>query len=156
MSDASPNGAPTVLPVLLYDGVCNFCDHSVSFILRHDRSPIGAGQLRFAALESALGAQIVARHPELAGIDSVVWVESRTGGGERVLVRSDAALRVARDLGRPWSLAAITRVIPRAARDFLYDLFARWRYRIFGKLDACRLPPPAWRARFLDLDERGS
>ena len=141
-------------PVLLYDGVCSFCNRSVSFILRQDRVRPGVPLLRFAALESALGAEIIGRHPELAGVDSVVWVEPRSDGSELVLVRSDAALRVARYLGPPWSFAAVARVIPRPVRDALYDLFARWRYRIFGKLDACRLPPPEWRARFLDLDER--
>ena len=138
------NAAPT--PVLLYDGVCGFCNKSVQMILDHDRK----GSLRFAALQSDYGEGVVGRHPELRDVDSVVYVE-RTPGGERVHVRSDAALKVASYLGGFWKIFLAAKVMPRPLRDYFYDLFARNRYKLFGKYDTCLLPPPEVRARFLDV-----
>jgi predicted DCC family thiol-disulfide oxidoreductase YuxK len=132
-------------PVLLYDGVCGFCNKSVQLILDHDRR----GQMRFAALQSDYGQAAIARHPELRGVDSVVFVE-QAPGGERIYVRSDAALKVAAYLGGFWKIFLAAKVIPRRLRDYLYDLFARNRYRFFGKYDSCMLPPPEVRSRFLD------
>jgi len=133
-------------PVLLYDGVCGFCNKSVQMILDHDRR----GEIRFAALQSDYGLRMVERHPELSGVDSVVYVEP-TPGGERVHVRSDAALKVAAYLGGFWKLFLAAKVMPRPLRDYFYDLFARNRYKFFGKYDTCMLPPPEVRSRFLDV-----
>jgi predicted DCC family thiol-disulfide oxidoreductase YuxK len=133
-------------PVLLYDGVCGFCNKTVQMIL--DRDP--RGEMRFAALQSDYGQAVVGRHPELQGVDSVVYVE-RVANVERVYVRSDAALKVASYLGGAWKVFLAARLVPRALRDYFYDLFARNRYRFFGKYDACMLPPPEVRARFLDV-----
>ena len=133
-------------PVLLYDGVCGFCNKSVQLILDHDRR----GEMRFAALQSDYGRAIIERHPGLRGVDSVVFVEGRAGA-ERIHIRSDAALKVAAYLGGFWKLFLAARVIPRGLRDYLYDLFARNRYKLFGKYDTCMLPPPEVRSRFLDV-----
>jgi predicted DCC family thiol-disulfide oxidoreductase YuxK len=132
-------------PVLLYDGVCGFCNRAVQTILKHDRR----GEMRFAALQSEFGQAVLKRHPEMGGVDSVVFVE-RGPGGERVHVRSAASLRVAAYLGGPWKLFLAARVIPAPVRDFFYNLVARYRYRFFGKYDACLLPPPEVRARFME------
>jgi predicted DCC family thiol-disulfide oxidoreductase YuxK len=133
-------------PVLLYDGVCGFCNKTVQMILDRDRR----GRMRFAALQSDYGQAIVARHPELQGVDSVVYVEWAADGRESVHVRSEAALKVASYLGGFWKVFLAARLVPRRLRDYLYDLFARNRYRFFGKYDTCMLPPPEVRARFLD------
>ena len=133
-------------PVLLYDGVCGFCNKSVQLILDHDRR----GEMRFAALQSDYGQAVIERHPELRGVDSVAFVESHAAG-ERVYIRSDAALKVAAYLGGFWKIFLAARVLPRALRDFCYDLFARNRYKFFGKYDSCMLPPPEVRSRFLDV-----
>ncbi len=132
-------------PVLLYDGVCGFCNKSVQMILGHDRR----GEMRFAALQSVYGQDVIGRHPELRDVDSVVYVE-RAAGGERIFIRSDAALKVAAYLGGFWKLFLAAKVMPKGLRDYLYDLFARNRYRVFGKYDTCLLPPPEVRARFLE------
>src|ERR1044072_1491044 len=135
----------TGAPVLLYDGVCGFCNKSVQLILDHD----GKSSMRFAALQSDYGQTVIERHPELRGVDSVVYVESHAGG-ERIYTRSDAALKVAASLGGFWKFFLAAKVIPRSLRDYLYDLFARNRYKLFGKYDSCMLPPPEVRSRFLD------
>jgi predicted DCC family thiol-disulfide oxidoreductase YuxK len=136
-------------PVLLYDGTCGFCAASVQFVLRHERRRT---TLRFATLEGPLGEAARRAHPGLAGVDSMVWVEPERG---RVLVRSEAALAVAAYLGGPWRvLAAVGRLVPRGLRDAVYDLVARHRYRIAGRVggegDACPVPTPEQRGRFLD------
>ena len=64
--------------------------------------------------------------------------------------RSDAALRVAAYLGGGWRLFLAAYLVPWPVRDLVYDVCARYRYRLFGKYDSCRLPSPATRARFLD------
>ena len=132
-------------PVLLYDGVCGFCNKSVQLILDHDRR----GEMRFAALQSDYGQAVIDRHHELRGVDSVVFVEQQRGG-ERIHVRSDAALKVAAYLGGFWKIFLAAKVLPRGLRDYFYDLFARNRYKLFGKYDTCMLPPPEVRSRFLD------
>jgi predicted DCC family thiol-disulfide oxidoreductase YuxK len=134
-------------PVLLYDGLCGFCDGTVQFILRHDRK----GMLRFATLQGDYAREVFARHPEIAGVDSLVLVEpDPVTGAERVHVRSSGALAVARYLGGPWHLARATAIVPRFLRDLAYDRFARIRYRVFGRYDSCPIPTPEQRARFID------
>ena len=129
-------------PILLFDGVCNLCDHSVQFVLDHDAS----GAFRFASLQSEVGRQLVGQcgmDPDV--LDSIVLVENG-----RCYVRSDAAWRVAQRLDAPWRWAAVGRVVPRGLRDRIYDWVARNRYRWFGTRDACRIPTPDVRSRFLD------
>ena len=132
-------------PVLLYDGICGFCNGAVQTILRLDRD----GDLRFAALDSEFGRAVIARHPFLADVDSVVFVADPGGPDENVTVRSAAALRVAKYLGGPWRALLPAGAIPAPVRDRLYDGFARVRYRIFGTHDTCPIPAPEVRARFL-------
>ncbi len=129
--------------ILLYDGVCGLCDSSVQFILDHDK----VGTLRFATLQGELGQAAIARDPALQGVDSLVLLQPG-----KTSVRSSAVLEVGRYLGGVWRLLAWPALmVPRVVRDAVYDFVARNRYRVFGKLDACRLPTPEERARFLDL-----
>jgi predicted DCC family thiol-disulfide oxidoreductase YuxK len=143
MKDASANN-----PVMLYDGVCGFCNKSVQLILDHDKR----GEMRFAALQSDYGQAVKARHSFLDSVDSVVLLEHTPGEKEeRVFVRSSAALRLASYLGGVWKLFLVFYIIPAPLRDFFYDLFARYRYKFFGKYDACMLPDAKVRSRFLDV-----
>ena len=147
MSEPSSPNPATSAPVLLYDGVCGFCTRSIQFIIAHDREKT----MRFAALQSDYGKAIVARHPSLAAVDSVVFVDhAGEPARERVHVRSAAALRVAGYLGWPWKAALVARLIPGPIRDAAYDAFARIRYKLFGKYESCMIPPPDVRNRFLD------
>ncbi|MEO6792995.1 MAG: DCC1-like thiol-disulfide oxidoreductase family protein [Mycobacterium sp.] len=132
-------------PVLLYDGVCGVCNRSVQTIIRHDRR----GTLRFAALDSDFARAVTQRHPDLQGIDSMVFIEHPSQPDERVSVRSAAALRVVGYLGGPFRVLLAARIIPAALRDRLYDRFAAVRYRFGGRHDTCPLPAPDVRARFL-------
>lgn len=142
-------------PVLLYDGLCGFCDGAVQWILEHDRR----GELRFATLQGDSGQAALARYPELREVDSLILLEGDPGAGEeadatgeerRVRVRSDAALAVASAMGGVWRVLAVLRLVPRPLRDALYDLFARNRYRWFARREVCRVPSAGERARFLE------
>ena len=130
-------------PVLFFDGVCKFCNGAVQAVLKHD----SRGVVRFAPLQSESGRRLFADHPELAGIDSVIFVEE----DGRVSARSEAALRVALRVGGWWRILLVGRLLPRAFRDWLYDAFAKRRYRLFGKHDACMIPSPEARSRFVDV-----
>lgn len=132
-----------VTPVLLYDGRCGFCAASVQFVL--DRDP--SGPLRFAALDSAFGRGVIQQHPELEGVDSMVWVEPADDSPGRVLVRSGAVLRVAEYLGGAWRLAMVLWLVPRPLRDAVYRVIARHRHRVARA--ECLVPTPAQRRRFL-------
>jgi predicted DCC family thiol-disulfide oxidoreductase YuxK len=132
--------------LLLYDGTCGFCASSVQWVLRRDRR----GTLSFAALQGETARPILARHSELAGVDSVVWVEDAGGTEEVVLVRSAAALRAARYLGGGWSVAArLGALVPRSLRDRCYDLIARHRHQLTRSGPECLLPTAEERERFL-------
>jgi predicted DCC family thiol-disulfide oxidoreductase YuxK len=81
----------------------------------------------------------------------MIWVEPAGGGApERVVVRSAAALRVAGYLGGAWTLARAAWLVPRPLRDAAYDLLARHRHHLPGGSDACFVPAPEAKARFLD------
>jgi predicted DCC family thiol-disulfide oxidoreductase YuxK len=131
-------------PLLLYDGLCGFCDGTVQFILRRDPQ----GPMCFAPLQGETARAILIRHPELRGIDSLVLVVG-TGADQAVVVRSEAVLRIGSYLGGVWALAAVLRLVPRPLRDGAYALFARHRHRAFGRYDTCLVPAPGVRERFL-------
>jgi predicted DCC family thiol-disulfide oxidoreductase YuxK len=122
---------PTSAPILLYDGVCGVCNSMVGTILRYDHY----GALRFAALDSGFAREMTSRHPELAGVDSAVYVRNARQPNEIVYLRSAALLQVAAYLGGWWKLTLAAYVIPSVVRDWLYERFAAVRYRIGGRYD---------------------
>ena len=127
--------------VVLFDGVCNFCNASINFVIEHDSS----GYFRFAPLQSEIGEKLTAKYGiDRIETDSVVLVENG-----KVYTHSDAALGIARHLNGVWSWAYALRVVPRPLRDLVYRLVARNRYRLFGRREACMIPTPEIRARFL-------
>jgi predicted DCC family thiol-disulfide oxidoreductase YuxK len=129
--------------IVFFDGVCNLCNGTVQFIL--DRDP--EGLFRFAPLQSDLATSMLGERGVVVDRnepDSVLLLE-----GDRVYARSDAVLRITRHLTGAWPLLAIFFVFPRIVRDVVYRVVARHRYRWFGRTDACRVPTPALRARFL-------
>ena len=118
-------------PIVLFDGVCKFCDATVNFILDRDR----AGRVRFAALQSASGRRLLRQFGlPTEQFGSMVVVE-----GRRCWQRSTAALRIARYLDGLWPVASALLAVPPFLRDAAYDMFAQNRYRWFGKNETCWL-----------------
>lgn len=145
MTDASaptPPASPDALrgPILLFDGVCNVCNASVDLVLRRTRD------VRVGALQSPEG-QALLRGAGLdpSALDTLVFLDA----DGRAHVRSDAALALVAHFDGAWPLLRVLRVVPRPIRDAAYDLVARNRVRWFGRRDACRLPTPEERERFL-------
>ena len=127
--------------MVLFDGVCNLCNGSVQFIIARD----SAAHFHFAALDSEAARRVLDEVAVSGPLpDSVVLIDHG-----RVYTRSTAALRIAQGLAFPWPLISALMVVPRPLRDLLYDWIARHRYRWFGKRDACMLPTPGIRQRFL-------
>ena len=127
--------------IILFDGVCNFCNRSVRWIIRHDPR----GYFRFAPLQSDTGAKLQQEFGlDPNALDTLVLIE-----GRRAFVKSTAALRILRRVRSGWRVVYALIVLPRPVRDFAYDWFARRRYRWFGKRDQCMVPSPGVRERFL-------
>ena len=139
------SAASTATHLVLYDGVCGFCDASVRWLLARDERAV----FRFAPLQGSAAAALRERHPEIGGsLDSIAYVDA-SDGSERVHLRSEAVFRILAELDPPWRWLALLRWIPRPLTDLGYRIFARLRYRVFGRLDECRVPTPAERRRFL-------
>ena len=129
--------------IVLFDGVCNFCDSSVQFILKKERKPI----LKFASLQSETGQKLV-KHYELdkKGIDSIVYISNG-----KARIKSTAALYLAKRLNGTYPLLFGFIIVPAFIRNWLYDWIARKRYKWFGKKDSCMIPSKEIRERFVDL-----
>jgi predicted DCC family thiol-disulfide oxidoreductase YuxK len=149
MADGRVHASPAAVGdhLLLYDGVCGLCSRVLQFVLEHDRR----GVFSFAPLQGEIGRSMVSRwggNPdELTTF--YVCADYRTRS-PRVLARSDAALFIAREIGWPWKAFAAARVLPKVLRDAVYDLVAKTRYRLFGRLDQCLIPRPEVRSRFVE------
>ncbi len=135
-------------PILLYDGVCALCNWMVRFILARDHS----GIFRFAPLQGEFAREVLTRHGRNpAALGTVIVVDALGGPGERLLDRSSAVAFVLQRLSRTWRVfGAILKAIPAPLRNLGYDIVAAFRYRTFGKYDACPLPAPEHRPRFLE------
>ena len=126
--------------VILFDGVCNYCNRMVNFAMRNDPK----GHLRFAAIQSAAGQQLLKRRQAPTDVNSVVLIE-----GERIFYYSTAAIRIARYLRWPAKLLYALIVVPRFIREPIYKWISRNRYRWFGKKESCRIPTEKEKSRFL-------
>ncbi|HYD45855.1 MAG TPA: thiol-disulfide oxidoreductase DCC family protein [Phenylobacterium sp.] len=125
----------------LFDGVCNFCSGSVRTILKLDRR----GVIRFTPLQSPYGRRLAAEHGLNPDAPSSFVFFDRG----RPLEKSTAILALLARLPPPWRWARIVRVLPRRWRDAAYDWLAANRYRLMGRAEACMVPTPEVRARFL-------
>lgn len=129
-------------PIVFYDGECGLCDKAVQFIIPRDP----AGRFRFAAQQSEIGGRLLEAYGyREQGINTIVLLEDG-----RIYTRSTAALRIARRLSGAWPLLYGFIVVPGLLRNAVYGFIAKNRYRWFGKADACRLPKPNEKGRFLD------
>lgn len=127
--------------IILFDGVCNLCNASVDFLIRHDKNDI----FRFASLQSDIGIELQKKF----NLDPEELKTFFLIDGDKYYSRSTAALRAAKELGFPWNLAYIFILVPPFIRNGVYRLISRYRYKWFGKRSTCRLPTPEEKAKFL-------
>ncbi|MBX9591982.1 MAG: DCC1-like thiol-disulfide oxidoreductase family protein [Hyphomonadaceae bacterium] len=128
--------------LIVFDGVCVLCTGSAHFVLKRD----SAFAFRLTMAQSALG-QALFRH---YGLDTKTFETNLVLIDGRAYAKLDTVAEVCRRLGGGWPLLAALRWLPHPLADWLYDRIATNRYTLFGRTDACMIPQPEWRARFID------
>jgi predicted DCC family thiol-disulfide oxidoreductase YuxK len=128
--------------IILFDGVCNLCSSSVQFIIERDPKH----KFKFASLQSPFGQQQLLKWKlDPHHLHSIILIKENT-----FYQRSNAALEIAKNLKGLWPVIYGFKIIPTFLRDGIYDWIARNRYRWFGKKDACWLPTPEMKSRFIE------
>lgn len=128
-------------PIILFDGICNLCDGAVKFVIKHDPE----NQFLFASLQSEAGQLLLKQYKlPLENFNSFILIQD-----EKVYSKSTGALKVARQIKGVWSWLYIFIIIPAFIRDAVYAWIAQNRYKWFGKKEACMIPTPELKARFL-------
>ncbi|AUS06606.1 thiol-disulfide oxidoreductase DCC family protein [Pseudotamlana carrageenivorans] len=129
--------------LILFDGVCNLCDSSVKYVIKHDKN----NRFLFAALQSEIGKKIIKAYKiDTEKTDSILLYIPEIG----ISYKSTAALKVALKLGFPRNLMGVFLIVPAFIRNAVYDYIAKNRYTWYGKKDNCMIPTPELKAKFLD------
>ena len=145
-SPTQPAAGGEGVHLVLYDGVCGLCSRLLQFLLKRDRRAV----FTFASLQSAVGRTIVERFGgDPNQLASFHVLANYRGNKPQMFSRSSAVLFVAGELGWPWKMAALMRVLPTSILDHVYDVVARNRYRVFGRNEQCLTPRPEFRGRFV-------
>jgi predicted DCC family thiol-disulfide oxidoreductase YuxK len=127
--------------ILLFDGVCNLCNSSVTFVIARDKKDL----FRFAAIQEPTGAALIKKFGiDTSKTDSIILID-----GEKAFVKSTAALKVARHLGGAYPLLYAFMIVPNFIRNWVYDYVAKNRYKWFGKKESCMIPTPELKSKFL-------
>lgn len=127
--------------VVLFDGVCNLCNGAVQFIIKRDKS----SKFLFASLQSDFGqSQLQKFGLDPAKLHSIITLENG-----KFCERSDAALKIASGLAQPWPMLGVFKIFPQFFRNWVYDLIAKNRYKMFGKRESCMIPTPELKKKFV-------
>ena len=131
--------------IVIFDGVCNLCNGSVNFIIKHDPKCLFA----FIPAQSPSGQRLIKEFdvPEV-GVDTFLLIKNG-----RCYFRTNAALEIAKDLSGAWFLLYVFKIVPRSLRDYFYNLLAKNRYKLFGRKEACMIPTSNIKNRFLDYSD---
>ena len=128
--------------IILFDGVCNLCDATVQFLIKRDKKDI----FRFVAIQSDLGQEIIQHIGiDTSKTDSIILYEP----GHAYYYKAEAALKISKELGGIYALLGIFTLLPNAVTNIVYDYVARNRYKWYGKKEACMIPTPEMKAKFL-------
>lgn len=123
--------------IIIFDGICGLCNRSVDILIKLDSQK----QFKYTSLQGTF-VKTLEINPN---IDSIIFY-----GDSTLYYKSTAILKIFNALGGLWKLANIFYVIPRVVRDFIYDIIAKYRYNIFGKMESCRMPKSEEQALFID------
>ncbi len=128
--------------LILFDGVCNLCNSTVQYVIKRDSK----NTFLFAALQSEVGKNIIKQFDiDTKKIDSILLFTPENS----LVSKSTAALKIAVGLGFPQNLMGIFFIIPPFIRNWVYDFIAKNRYKWYGKKDACMIPTPELKNKFL-------
>ncbi len=141
-NDKTMLNLPQNKKIILFDGLCNLCDSSIQFVIKHDKKDV----FRFVSLQSELGQEIL-KHIGInpANIDSVILYEP----GIAYYYKSEAALQIAKNLGGLLHFGTLLKIIPTGISNKLYDYIAKNRYKWYGKKESCMIPTKDLKAKFL-------
>ena len=129
--------------IVIFDGVCNFCNGAVNFIIKRDPT----GVFAFTPMQSELAHELMNKHDiHNAGIDTFLLIK-----GDQCFVYSSAALEITKELTGFWYIFRIFKFVPSIIMDFFYKVFARNRYALFGRQEACMVPTEEMRSRFVGI-----
>ena len=136
------NNLPSDKKVILFDGVCNFCNDSVLKVIKYDVK----NQFVFTSLQSDIGKEIIQYlGVDTSKVDSIILYEPNVAYD----IKSTAALKIMNDFGGIWKLTQVFWVFPESLRNIVYDYIAKNRYKWFGKKDACMIPSKEIQEKFL-------
>lgn len=128
--------------LILFDGVCNLCNASVNYVIKHDKKDV----FRFAALQSEIGQHIVGEYNiDISEIDSIILFSEE----QKLSYKSTAALNIAKQLGFPRNLVLVFIIVPAFIRNWVYDYIAKNRYKWYGKRENCIMPTPEIESKFI-------
>lgn len=128
--------------IILFDGVCNVCNGFVNFLIPRDAK----NKFQFGSLQSLKVKELLKQyHYDADDISTVILIENN-----KLYPQSTAVLKIFRQMSGAWPWLYAFIIIPKPIRDFLYQLIARNRYKLFGKKDACMIPTPELKAKFID------
>ncbi len=128
--------------LILFDGVCNLCNSSVQYVIKHDKKNI----FMFAALQSEVGKELIEHfNIDTKKTDSILLYTPE----DSLATKSTAALKIAKHSGFPQSLITVFFIVPPFIRNWVYDYIAKNRYKWYGKKDACMIPTPELKSKFL-------
>ena len=127
------------MKVIFFDGVCGLCNGFIDFVMKIDKEQ----KFHFSPLQSEF-AQKNLPSEMTTDLKTVVYKN-----GDELSMKSDAVLKILNEVGGPWKLAMVGKILPRPVRDSAYEMVAENRYKLFGKKETCRLPTPEERERFV-------
>ena len=128
--------------IILFDGVCNLCNSSVQFVIKHDKKDI----FRFVSLQSELGQKIIS-HIGISGlnIDSTILYEPE----KQYYYKAEVAFRILKELNGIYQCLLVFSIFPKSLLNYIYDYVAKNRYKWFGKKQSCMIPNPELQSKFL-------
>lgn len=128
--------------IILFDGVCNLCDSSVQFVIKHDKKDI----FRFVALQSELGQKFIKHFGiDTSKMDSIILYEPKVG----YYYKTEAAFKIVKSLGGIFRCLSFFSILPNGFLNSVYDYVAKNRYKWFGKKENCLIPTPELQSKFL-------
>jgi len=128
--------------IIIFDGVCNFCNKSVNFIIKRDKKE----KFYFTAFQSEYAQKLLLEHNLTSqNLNTLILIKNNI-----CFIKSDAVFEILKELSLFWQLLSIFRIVPKKARDYIYDKISQNRYKIYGKKESCMIPTAKQKKRFYE------
>ncbi|MEY2923048.1 MAG: hypothetical protein RL108_1674 [Bacteroidota bacterium] len=129
--------------IVLFDGVCNFCNATVLQIIKHDKQ----NKIKFASQQSTIGKQLLSENSVAnSHLETLFFISQEN----KIYSESDAVFEIIKLLNGWPKIILVLKIIPKFIRDFVYRIIAKNRYKWFGKTENCSVPSQEIKDKFLD------